>query len=147
MKMDSLLDYDFSKKIIKSSKLETNVYIYNGENCNLNFDNINEENFMKILKNYLFRLVIGANDHSSRNFITDGNNIYSIDDHCLDVDFKDLNLKMKKENKIKWDMYIKKYKTNILNLLNLWLSKFKYQNMIDRINKLINHFNESIIGQ
>ena len=34
MKMDSLLDYDFSKNL-KSSKLETNVYIYNGENCNL----------------------------------------------------------------------------------------------------------------
>ena len=147
MKMDSLLDYDFSKKILKSSKLETNVYIYNGENCNLNFDNINEDNFMEIFKNYLFRLVIGANDHSSRNFITDRNNIYSIDDHCLDVDFKDLNLKMKKENKIKWNMYIKKYKTNILSLLNLWLHKFKYQNMINRINKLINHFNESIIGQ
>ena len=45
------------------------------------------------MENYLFRLVIGANDYSSRNFITDGNNIYSIDDHCLDVDFKDLNLK------------------------------------------------------
>ena len=44
-------------------------------------------------------------------------------------------------------MYIKKYKKNILNLLNLWLSKFKYENMINRINKLINHFNESIIGQ
>ena len=52
-------------------------------------------NRMKIFKNYLFRLVIGANDHSSRNFITDGNNIYSIDDHCLDIDFKDLNLKMR----------------------------------------------------
>ena len=32
--------------------------------------------------------------------LTDGNNIYSIDDHCLDVDFKDLNLKMKKKIKL-----------------------------------------------
>ena len=27
MKMDSLLDYDFSKKVLKTSKLEENVYI------------------------------------------------------------------------------------------------------------------------
>ena len=87
MKMDSLLDYDYNCKELKSSKLEENVYIYNGVNNNYNFENINEENFMELFKNYIFRLIVGTNDHCSRNFITDGVNVYSIDDHCLDLDF------------------------------------------------------------
>ena len=47
MKMDSLLDYDYNSKELKSSKLEENVYIYNGKNCNYNFDDINNEYYDK----------------------------------------------------------------------------------------------------
>ena len=138
MKMDCLLDYDYEKKELKSSKLEENIYIYNGENCNINFDDINEENFMEIFINYLFRLVIGANDHCARNFITNGKDIYSIDDHCLDQDFDHINnIKMKKDNRIRWDSYIIKYKEEILQYLNGWSIIFKNENMLKRIHKLI----------
>ena len=41
MKTDSLLDYDPSLKTLKSSKLEENVYIYSGKNCNIEFEMIN----------------------------------------------------------------------------------------------------------
>ena len=137
MKMDCLLDYDYDKKELKSSKLEDNVYIYNGDNCNINFDDISEENFMEIFRNYLFRLVVGANDHCCRNFITDGNIVYSIDDHCLDRDFEDMNIKMKKGNKTRWDSYIIIYKNDILRILNMWKHVFKCDSMLKRIDKLI----------
>ncbi len=137
MKMDCLLDYDYDKKELKTSKLEENVYIYNGDNCNINFDDINEENFMEIFRNYLFRLVVGTNDHCCRNFITDGNNVYSIDDHCLNQDFEDMNIKMKKDNRIRWDDYIVKYKNDIIRILNMWKKIFKCDSMLNRINKLI----------
>tara|TARA_A100001015_G_scaffold127951_1_gene141858 strand:+ start:8 stop:1180 length:1173 start_codon:yes stop_codon:yes gene_type:complete len=138
MKMNSLLDYDFNNKELKTSKLEENVYIYNGVNNNYNFNDINEENFMELFKNYMLRLVIGANDHCARNFITDGIKVYSIDDHCVDQDFKDLNdIKMKKDIKLKWNEYIIKNKIEILEILNKWNIQFKNENMLKRINKLI----------
>ena len=141
VKMDSLLDYSYDKKVLKSSKLEENVYIYDGINCNYNFDNINEDNFMEFFKNYLFRLVVGANDHCARNFITNcinNNNVYSIDDHCLDQDFDELlNIKMKKDIKEKCLGYIVIHKKKILKLLNKWGRYFTNENMIKRIHKLI----------
>jgi len=93
---------------------------------------------MELFKNYIFRLVVGANDHCCRNFITYGNKVYSIDDHCLDKDFEDLNnIKMKKDIKLKWNEYILKNKSEILELLDNWNSRFKNENMLKRINKLI----------
>uniref|UniRef100_A0A6C0C7N5 Uncharacterized protein n=1 Tax=viral metagenome TaxID=1070528 RepID=A0A6C0C7N5_9ZZZZ len=138
MRADSLLDYDFNKKELKTSKLEKNVYIYNGVNNNYNFDNINEENFMEFFKNYIFRLIVGTNDHCSRNFITDGVNVYSIDDHCLDLEFDDLlNIKMKKDIKEKCKEYIILNKSNIIEILNKWRKRFINENMIKRIDKII----------
>ena len=87
---------------------------------------------------YMFRLVIGANDHCARNFITDGSKVFSIDDHCLDQDFDHINnIKMKKDNRIRWDSYIIKYKEEILQYLNGWSIIFKNENMLKRIHKLI----------
>ena len=140
MKSDSLLDYDYDCKDLKSSKLEENIYIYNGLNNNYNFDHINDENFMEWFKNYMFRLVIGCNDHSARNFIinkVDGK-VYSIDDHCLDLDFEDIfNIKMKKDIKLKCKEYMIKNKDELLKILVKWLKCFKNENMIKRIHKLI----------
>ena len=142
MKMDSLLDYDFNNKELKTSKLEENVYIYNGENNNYNFNDINEENFMELFKNYMLRLVIGANDHCARNFITDGIKVYSIDDHSVDQDFNDFNdIKMKKDIKLKWNEYIIKNKIEILEILNKWNIQFKNENMLKRINNMIKIIN------
>ena len=97
---------------------------------------------MELFKNYIFRLVVGANDHCCRNFITDGNKVYSIDDHCLDQDFEDLNIKMKRDIKLKWNEYILKNKSEILELLDNWNNRFKNENMLKRINKLIEIINK-----
>ena len=138
MKEDSLLDYDIDKKELKTSKLEENVYIYSGDNCNYNFDHIDESNFMDIFTNYMFRLVIGCNDHCARNFIINDNKVYSIDDHCLDLDFDSIDMiKMKKDIRLKWDSYIIVHKVEILKILKKWNRKFRSENMINRINKLI----------
>ena len=88
----------------------------------------------------MFRLVIGCNDHCARNFIinkVDGE-VYSIDDHCLDLDFEDIfNIKMKKDIKEKCKEYMNKYKDELLTILAKWLKCFKNENMIKRIHKLI----------
>ena len=137
MKSDSLLDYDFTKKELKSSKIETNVYIYNGVNNNYNFDNINEDNFMDLFENFMFRLVIGANDHCARNFITDGNKVYSIDDHCLEEDFESISIRiMKKEIKVKWFGYLVIHEQKVYEILNKWGLKIKNEGMLSRIEKL-----------
>ena len=96
MKSDSLLDYDPSLKTLKSSKLEENVYIYSGENCNIDFRMINEY-FIEIFEQYLLKLLVGANDICVRNFIHKDGKVYSIDDHSLklDIDFNN-NIKIKK---------------------------------------------------
>ena len=68
----------------------------------------------------MFRLVIGCNDHCARNFIIDKFNekVYSIDDHCLDLDFEDIfNIKMKKDIKLKCKEYMIKYKDELLKIL------------------------------
>ena len=44
---------------------------------------------------------------------------------------------MKKDIKLKWNEYILKNKPEILELLNNWNSRFKNENMLKRINKLI----------
>ena len=95
---------------------------------------------MEWFKNYMFRLVIGCNDHCARNFIinkVDGK-VYSIDDHCLDLDFEDIfNIKMKKDIKEKCKEYMVKNKDELLKILVKWLKCFKNENMIKRIHKLI----------
>ena len=120
MKSDSLLDYDITKKVLKTSKLETNVYIYSGENSNVSFDDLNDDNFLKIIEQYLFRLLTGANDHCARNFIKKDDIVYSIDDHSLEEDIKFNEIKMKKSIKEIWNKNIIKFRKEILNKLFEW---------------------------
>jgi len=122
MKSDCLLDYDKDKKELKTSKLETDVYIYSGENCNVSFDDIDDNNFFKIFEQYLLRLLVGANDHCARNFIKFGDLVYSIDDHSLEEDIQFNELKMKKSVKEIWNKNIIKFKEEILEILFNWLS-------------------------
>jgi hypothetical protein len=120
MKSDSLLDYDITKKELKTSKLETNIYIYSGENSNVSFDDLDDDNFLKIYEQYLFRLLTGTNDHCARNFIKKDNLIYSIDDHSLEEDIKFNEIKMKKSIKEIWNKNIIKFRKEIMNLLCEW---------------------------
>ena len=143
MKMDCLLDYDYDKKELKTSKLEGEVYIYSGETNNFNFDNINENNFLKLFEQYLFRLVAGANDHCARNFIIKSNIIYSIDDHSVIDSFDFNNIKMKKTIKEKWNKYIIIYKEDIIKILDQWNIKTKdYKKTNLKINSLIDIINK-----
>lgn len=141
MKSDSLVDYKFDEKVLKTSKIEDTKYIYNGENSNINFDTIDDSNFVNMFEQYMFRLVLGCNDHCARNFIEDKKTgkIYSIDDHCLDLDFDDLfKIKMKNVSKTKWKEYVVKYKKDLLTILKNWHSKIDDDNMKLRTLKIIN---------
>ena len=138
MKSDSLNDYDVNLKELKTSKLEGEVYIYSGPSNNFNFDNINENNFLILFEQYLFRLVTGANDHCARNFIFKDNIIYSIDDHSITNSFDFNNIKMKKSIKEKWNKFIIIYKKHIIKILDEWDIKTKdYKKTNLKINSLI----------
>ena len=141
MKSDCILDYDKDEKELKSSKLEKNIYIYKGINSNIDFDDIIKTNFIGIFEQYLFRLLVGCNDHCARNFIKKENKIYSIDDHCLDLDIDDEifnKIKMKKNIKIDWDKNIIDNKDIIINILKEWNEKLCTDFYKQRIFKLIN---------
>jgi hypothetical protein len=143
MKSDSLNDYKVNLREIKTSKLEGEVYIYSGETNNFNFDNINENNFIKLFEQYLLRLVAGANDHCARNFIIKDNIIYSIDDHSVIDSFDFNNIKMKKTIKEKWNNYIIIYKKEIIEILDQWNIKTKdYKKTNLKINLLIDIINK-----
>ena len=123
IKSDCLLDYNTNSKILKSSKLEENVLIYNSDNCNVDFDTMIDTHFIKIFEQYLFRLLCGCNDHCSRNFIYKNDIIYSIDDHSLDLPITNLdNIKMKKKTKEIWNKKIIDNKIEILNILKKWIN-------------------------
>ena len=143
MKSDSLNDYDVNLKELKTSKLEGEVYIYSGPSNNFNFDDINENNFLKLFTQYLFRLLTGANDHCARNFIVKQDIIYSIDDHSVSNTFEFNNIKMKKSIKTTWNNYIIFYKKDIIEILNQWNIKTKdYKKTNLRINSLIDIINK-----
>ena len=140
---DCIIDYNFNEKEIKNSKLESNVSIYNGIKAHIEFNHIIEENFVDFLKQYLFRLIIGANDHCNRNFVTDGTKIFSIDDHCKNQDFKDLfNIKVKQKIKETWKKWISVFKSDILKFLEEWNKKNENISYQKRCSKLILIINE-----
>ena len=140
MKCDSLLDYDKSLKELKTSKLEENVYIYTGETNNIDFEMI-KDNFMEIFEVYLFRLVVGANDHCARNIIYNENQFYSIDDHFMDEKVVSLNnLKMKRNLKELWDKKIMENKEDIYSILLKWYKNpktSKYWKRMCQVNSLL----------
>lgn len=134
---DCLLEYNFEKKEIKNSKLESNVSIYNGDKAHIEFSCITQQNFLEFLKQYLFRLIIGANDHCNRNFVTNGIKIYSIDDHCKNQEFEELfNIKVKKKIKEQWEEWISIYKLDIIEILEEWNKKIQNMNYKNRCRKL-----------
>ena len=145
MKSDSLLDYDPSLKTLKSSKLEENVYIYSGENCNVEFEMI-DESFIEIFEQYLLKLLVGANDICARNFIHKDGKVYSIDDHSLKLDIDFNNLKMKKSLKDIWNIKIIENKEKLIIILTEWflilegniLLTNRICILIDQINKFEN---------
>ena len=88
---DCLYDVDYNNFIVKSSKLESNVNIYNGPIHGI--DNSSIKSYLPhiqldLLKNLAFRKLIGTNDTCERNIIIDPklNFVASIDDPVLLTD-------------------------------------------------------------
>lgn len=81
----NFIPIDPNLKEVRSSKLEDNVEIYNGEHYFLNITKpkFTDEEFLLLFKLLAFRKIIGTNDNCNRNFIHYDNQIYSIDDPIL----------------------------------------------------------------
>ena len=83
---DNLIPINENETIVKSSKLETNVTIYNGNLYILSskeFSNLSDNVKLKVIKNLIFRKIIGTNDTCDRNIIVYKNTVASIDDPVL----------------------------------------------------------------
>lgn len=83
---DNLIPINENETIVKSSKLETNVTIYNGNLYVLSskeFSNLSDNVKLKVIKNLIFRKIIGTNDTCDRNIIVYKNKVASIDDPVL----------------------------------------------------------------
>lgn len=78
---DSIVDYETCTSEWKESKLECSR-IYTGKKAEFSWDVLcNCTHIWGFVKAYLLKLLLGANDFASRNFIIDSNNkVYSVDD-------------------------------------------------------------------
>lgn len=86
-----LYEVDYSQFVVKSSKLETDVKIYNGDIHpikNTELETYSPVIRLQLIKNLIFRKLIGTNDTCERNFIIDpkGKFVASIDDPVLLVE-------------------------------------------------------------
>ena len=144
---DNLINIQSQKTEIKTSKLEKNVKIYNGEKYFLNVLKINDIQWLELLKLLLFRKIIGTNDTCDRNFIAKNNKIFSIDDPALFKDTiyifkKPLNEKLSNLYKQK----LKFYFNDLLKIEDVWINKINKMHltyeiksfMIEKINILKN---------
>ena len=84
--MKNLIPINPSEQIIKSSKLETNVSIYNGPTYVLSskeFSTYEPSIQLEVIKCLWFRKLIGTNDTCDRNIIVHNNTVASIDDPAI----------------------------------------------------------------
>lgn len=116
--MKNLIEIEPNNTIIKKSKLENNVNIYNGEHYHYNhikLNDLNDDELLQLFKSLLFRKIIGTNDTCERNLIYINNKIFSIDDPMLlkETDFiwkKPLNKKLVNNYKEKLKKIFEKLK-------------------------------------
>ena len=131
--MKNIINIDPNNTVIKSSKLESNVNIYNGEYYHYNhklLDKLNNEELIQLFQILLFRKIIGTNDTCERNIIYINNKLYSIDDPML---FKETDFMWKKPlNQELKNKYVEKLK-NIFE---------KIKNFIKNAESLINSCKE-----
>lgn len=107
--MKNLISIDPNNTVVKQSKLEDNVTIYNGEHYHYNhknLENLTDDESIQLFEILLFRKIIGTNDTCERNIIHKDNKLVSIDDPMLlkETDFmwkKPLNKDLVKKYKEK----------------------------------------------
>ena len=84
--MKNIITIDPQNTVVKTSKLESNVNIYNGEHYHYNhkqLDKLNNDELIQLFEILLFRKIIGTNDTCQRNIIHIDNKLVSIDDPML----------------------------------------------------------------
>ena len=108
--------------VVKTSKLETDVKIYNGNKYSYHSDMISK-NPLEVFKGLLFRKIIGTNDTVDRNFIYIANRIISIDDPAL---FKETEYIFKKPLAQKYRQNYIKYFDKCWSEIEQVIVKFPY---------------------
>ena len=117
--MKNIITIDPKNTVVKTSKLESNVNIYNGEHYHYNhkqLDKLNNDELIQLFEILLFRKIIGTNDTCQRNIIHIDNKLVSIDDPML---LKETNFMWKKPlNKELAGKYYQKLKDNFEKIQN-----------------------------
>ncbi len=124
---NNFIPIDKDNVVIKSSKLEENVKIYNGNKYFYSHEllkSLTKNEIIELLKILAFRKIIGTNDTCSRNIIYFNKHLYSIDDPVL---LKNTNYMFK--------IHYEKYETEYNKVV------FKY---FDEITKFLNEWDEII---
>ena len=111
--MKNIISIDPSNIVVKTSKLETNVKIYNGDHYHYNhnqLEKLENDEIIQLFKILLFRKIIGTNDTCERNIIHIDKKLVSIDDPML---LKETDFMWKKPlNKNLANKYIEKLKNS-----------------------------------
>jgi len=131
---------DSNNIVIKSSKLENEVVIYNGNHLHLEWDNLynlthdEQINYLKILA---FRYIIGTNDTTNRNILKVESKFISIDDPALFISPKMI---YKSPIPIKHRQIFSQILNSNFQEIQNWLQNIMVKNIFcqEQINKLMN---------
>ena len=151
MLSDNFIDINPSKYVVKTSKLEKNVKIFNGETFGATkelIDKLDNTECLEWFKCLAFRKIIGTNDTCFRNFLYVNHHVITIDDPILNDYSTEYMFKTKLN-----DTYSKKFSNklaicfdDIVSWLNesinviksaTYLSKYNKASMIKQAKKLL----------
>ena len=149
--MKNLIKIDPNNVVVKTTKLENNVNIYNGDHYLYNhniLDKLNNDELTQLFEILLFRKIIGTNDTCERNIIYINNKLTSIDDPMLfkETEFmwkKPLNKELKSKYKGKLKNIFENIQDFIKNAeLKIKESKELSKNEKDFMLKQLNIYND-----
>lgn len=126
---------DYTNYIVKNSKIEKDVKIYNGNKFIFSHEllkKFSDNEFIELMKNLFVRMILSANDTTERNLIYYNGHIYSIDDNSLHRD---------KFNKL-WKGIVKKDDKEMYEKL-LNKNDIKIKELIKKINNFVDKYNFS----
>lgn len=122
--MNNFIQIHYDLVLERSSKLETNVLIYDGPLYELDLKNLpklSSERIVELLKILAFRKIIGTNDTCNRNILDYNNQFVSIDDPVL---LDETNFMFKKAiNITQANLFRKVLRKHFDNIYN-WLEQF-----------------------
>ena len=152
MLSDNFINIDPSDYVVKTSKLEKDVKIFNGETYGATkelIDKLNDEECLEWFKCLAFRKIVGTNDTCFRNFLYINHHMITIDDPMLNDYSTEYMFKTKLN-----ETYGKKFENklnicfdDVVSWLNesidviksaTYLSKYNKVRMIKQAKKLLN---------